>query len=367
MAVEKLRKVNLKNRLKNVTRAMVLVVACFAAFSAMAKPLKESAPDTYTVQQGDTLWGIANLFLNQPWLWPELWRHNTQIDNPHLIYPGDVISVSYINGEPVFSINRDKPTLVLSPGSTRRVKSTSIETLSWSVLAPYIKQHTLVSEEEYELLPHLLGNHDGNVSFVSNDLVVSQKENRTEDQYQVVRKQSIIRNMQGKVLGVQLTHVAKASLENDVSLPNARMVKLSDSNQEAKRGDKLLTGNFTLDDDLVLQEATSQRGFVIGDLHDHDLLGRYDVVVLDLGARELTAGTVMGIYAGGPDIIDGEEPQYASNRDVIKGNGLFTDKVQQPALKIGEVIVFKTFDSASYGIITRAKEGVRRGFIVAKP
>ncbi|MDO6566729.1 LysM domain-containing protein [Alteromonas sp. 1_MG-2023] len=357
----------MKNRLKNAARTIVVVVACFAAFSTMAKQLKETAPQTYTVKKGDTLWGIANLFLNQPWLWPELWRHNTQINNPHLIYPGDVISVSYINGEPVFTINRDKPKLVLSPGSNRRVKGAPIETLAWSVLAPFIKQHTLVSEEDYSFLPHLLGNHGGNVSFVSDDLVVSQQENRSEDQYQVVRKHSIIRNMYGEVLGVQLTHVANATLEGDVSLPNSRLVKLSDSNQEARRGDKLLTGDFTLDDDLVLQEATSQRGFVVGDLHDHDLLGRYDVVVVDLGENDVAPGTVMGLYSGGPDIIDGDEPEYADNSNVIESNALFSTTVQQPALKVGEIIVFKTFESASYGIITRAKEGVKRGFIVAKP
>jgi hypothetical protein len=36
-------------------------------------------------------------------------------------------------------------------------------------------------------------------------------------------------------------------------------------------------------------------------------------------------------------------------------------------MKVGEVIVFKTFDNVSYGLITRARKSIKRGFIVAKP
>jgi hypothetical protein len=53
-------------------------------------PLASNAPDTYTVKTGDTLWDISQTFLNQPWYWPELWYLNPQVQNPHLIYPGDV-------------------------------------------------------------------------------------------------------------------------------------------------------------------------------------------------------------------------------------------------------------------------------------
>jgi len=96
-------------------------------------------------------------------------------------------------------------------------------------------------------------------------------------------------------------------------------------------------------------------------------LGKYDVVIVDLGEEEIEPGTVMGIYQQGPVIIDGEEPKYSTESKVVVS--VFDDgsTVHQPALKVGELVIFSTFTNASYGIITRASDMVRTGNIVAQP
>ena len=73
-----------------VIESALLTVATYAA----AVDLRGDHPDTYVVQRGDTLWDIAGRFLKRPWLWPEIWQANPQVQNPHLIYPGDVLSLA---------------------------------------------------------------------------------------------------------------------------------------------------------------------------------------------------------------------------------------------------------------------------------
>src|SRR6476469_10212048 len=93
----------LSQGLRTVVAVALLTVTAYAA----AVEVRGDHPDTYVVKRGDTLWDIAGRFLQKPWLWPEIWQANPQVKNPHLIYPGDVLSLHYVNGQPRIDVATD--------------------------------------------------------------------------------------------------------------------------------------------------------------------------------------------------------------------------------------------------------------------
>jgi hypothetical protein len=328
--------------------------------------IKTDAPQTYVVKKGDTLWDISNLFLDQPWLWPELWRNNTQIENPHLIYPGDVLRLRYVDGQPVMEIVRDKKSISLSPESVTNTKPSPIGVLPWKVIDPYFKNDSIIDLEAYEALPRLLGNSDGTTTFVKKDFVLSHKPTNADTNYTIIRKGKLLKDEEGSVIGYQVKNVGEVELMNSGS-DKQQIVRLVKSNREARPGDKLRPVESIDKSDLILQASTTQMGRIIANIEDRSLISKRDVVVISLGAADVKPGMVMGIYAQGPAILDSEKPSYEVAQSPIKELFSTSERVEQPAFKIGELIIFKTFDNASYAWITKADKHMQGGEYLGKP
>lgn len=355
---------------KKIIRFLALLVFVPALCFADTILLKESAPEVYVVKKGDTLWDISNMYLHKPWLWPQLWRTNVHITNPHLIYPGDELRLTKNEaGETVLELVREpsKPALKLSPEGLKSIKTiAAIPALPWSVIKPYIENEMIMSQEAYDRYPYVLGDQEGAVRFATDNLVLGKKARRSGEELQIVRKQNEIYDMQGNFIGLQIRHLAKARLV-DTDLDNQNLLKITHAKLEVKRGDRIIPADRNQPDEIKLTAAQDQTGFIIDDLEQHNLLGKFNVIVLDLGSNHVSAGTIMGIYSQGPRIIDGVQPKYEGESNMIRSAFSKGDEITQPAIKIGEVVVFKTFDTASYALITQSAKVIKRGMIVAKP
>ncbi len=355
---------------KILTRVLCILVFLPLITLADVINVKDTAPQVYVVKKGDTLWDISSMYLDKPWLWPELWRNNVHITNPHLIYPGDELRLRYNSqGEPVLEVVREEPKteIILSPqGKMERKQPQPIPALPWSVIQPYIDNGSIINEEAFESLPHLLGNQDGAVRFASGDVVLSRSVDDEQQSYMVVRKQDEIVDQYDNVLGIQIRHIADAT-PMPTDLKDQILVQVNDANLEAKRGDKLMPMPDTTPQGLQLQGATRQRGQIVGSMEQHQLLGKYDVVILDLGERDVKPGMVFGIYLQGPTIQDSDDPKYDHESSLLRNTFEGADEVQQPAMKMGEAVVFRVFEKASYALITRSTKVIKQGAIVAKP
>ncbi len=364
--------------IRTVATAALLTIATFA----MAAGLRGDHPDTYVVKKGDTLWDIAGTFLQKPWLWPEIWQANPQVENPHLIYPGDVLSLAYLNR------------VTAQPGPRQLAPVTGVPL---SQIEPFLKNLRVV--DEIESLPYVVGLEEDRIRSAKGQVVyikglpgavagqryavvrptqrytrldrtmccdifdaadMDNRGRRTLD-FERMWTNAVVPDNGSELLGYELMQQATGTVtRGEVGGIEATTMVLDDSGREVRVGDRLIPVQAQ-PYDLQFFPHPPRQQFEYGRarvLAVADMLktgGPRDVVALSVGARDgVDNGTVFSGWRVGSEVAD--RINSSSGWDRSEDSFGRASRVRLPDEFAGHLMVFKTFDKVSYALVM---EGIR--------
>lgn len=314
-------------------------------------PLRNDAPQTYTVQPGDTLWSIAGRYLDDPWRWRELWQQNPELRNPNLIYPGDVLEVYYApDGQPrlrrtAAGSSGDRATVKLLPQVRIEALTQPIPTVPRDTIESFLNNSLVLLENEWAGAPYVVGGNEERLSFGPGDRIYARGE-FDNSFYRAFRPgEPYLDPKTDEQLGFEVTYLADALLENSEDDP--ALLRLTEVKQGVQPGDRLFPSDEQ--EDLVYQFLPhpvdeDTRGQIIASLGGGFLVGRYQTVVINLGdADGLEAGHVLATYSGGR----------------VTDDPLTGQPVTLPPAQSGLVMVYRVFDRVSYALVMEASQAIR--------
>lgn len=345
--------------------------------------LASNAPERYTVQRGDTLWGIAGLYLSRPWRWPALWGMNLPaIANPHLIYPGQTLYLDKQNG--VARLRTSAPgvleTVRISPRTrSASLNDTALPTLKPHLIEPFLVEPLVVDAQTMQQAPRIVATVDDRVLMTTGDRAYARGDAadplRAEPGqpriYRIVRQAVPLKDpLTQEVLGYEAIYVGKAELVRGESVEetangkggiNADYVpatlEITSTKEEVRAGDQLLPApahafiNYT---PHAPQGPVDARVVSIYGGSAFANAAQNQVIAINLGEQDgIQAGHVLNLLTKGDRIKDGTDPARA----VIK----------LPSESNGMVMVFRTFERVSYALILSVRTTVGVGDRLVNP
>lgn len=375
--------------IRTVLTAAVLTVATFT----VAAQMREGHPDTYVVQRGDTLWDIAGRFLQKPWLWPEIWQANPQVRNPHLIYPGDVLSLAYL----------DRVAVAVQPGPQAEAP---VPGVPLAQIEPFLKNLRVV--DSVDGLPYVVGIEEDQLRASQGEVVyVKGLDNAQPGQrYAVVRATQRYTRLDRKnccdghdargldfrgradagvapywayragpskkseLLGIELMQQNTGTISRGaVGGIEAATLVLDDAAREVRVGDRLIPldeqpydAHFMPHPPAQQLEYGKARVLAVADMMTTG--GTRDVVALSVGARDgVDNGTVFSTWRVGSTAADRVKRGSERSEDTFGR----ADRVRLPDEFAGHLMVFRTFDKVSYALVMDGIRPTRVGYELKHP
>ena len=362
-----------KHLLATVAAAGMLAFgASAAAQNTQNLQVADRAPSSYTVQKGDTLWGISGRFLKDPWRWPDIWRLNRdQIRNPHLIYPGDVVRLDYVDGQPRLTLTRNG--VRVSPST--RASALDIEVIP-SIppgdIEPYLSKTLVTGPDGLAGTAEILsGRNAARMVRGRGDVIyVAGLDPKGGDYWFIYRPGPPITTFDGTdVLGYESKFIGTARVEKFGDLST---VRIESADLEVLIGDRLLPAPRETVANYVPRapdKAIDARILAVPFMNTET--GRGYIVTLDKGTSDgLQPGNVLAVYRSVEPIVDPRpSKQQSTILRFLEPTTIFTPAVlASPAdERTGLMFVFRTFDRVSYAVLLNTTDPVRPGDFARTP
>jgi hypothetical protein len=340
-----------RRSLRHLHLILFALVVGFATSARSAEDLgqylKDGHPDVYTVVKGDTLWDISGMFLERPWLWPEVWRINPQINNPHLIYPGDKIALVYVEGQPQLVLERGaagrtvratpSDTVSLTPEVRYEPLESAIPTIRLDAIQGFLVNNRIVEPEVLAGAPYVVQGDSERLVLGGGDRLYVRGVLPESESFNVVRRGPLYVDPDtNEVLGREATYIGlgqAVAQESDIAT-----MFMTDTREEVQIGDRVLPTEQRRVDSTFFPSAPDGdvRGQIISVFGGVSQVGQFDVVVINRGEREgMAVGNVLAIYKKG-----------ALARDRVAN-----ETIRLPSERAGLMMVFRTFEKLSYGLV----------------
>jgi LysM repeat protein len=334
--------------------------------------LAPDAPDSHTVQRGDTLWDISKLFLKSPWRWPQLWGMNLeQIRNPHLIYPGQVLVLTRAGGRATLRLATDSTpvpsnTVKLSPRVRSELLSNgAIASLPLQLIGPFLNEAVVFDTDELAQAPRIVAAQEGRVMMSRGETAYVRGELGGAHEFRLFREpRPMIDPETRQVLGYEGTYVGTAEFVREGGLapgPDGKAVvvpatfRVSTVRLEVGIGDRL-SPMPARDLTAFAPHAPSAPidGRVLSVYGDAVRAGQNQIVALNRGARNgLERGHVLALWRAGAAAVDRTDGKHTAMRLPDERHGL--------------LFVFRVFDKVSYALILSVQDPVGVGDRFTQP
>jgi len=338
--------------MRKIICSLLVALSSATAFAQSAPPaIAGNAPDRHVVKPGDTLWGIAGLFLKEPWRWPEVWRLNReQIRNPHLIYPGQIVYLDDFGGSPRLRVGQP---VKLSPQIYEEPVKEPIASIPHKAIEPFLTKPIAVEAGFNETAPRIVGTEEGRVYLSAGDTAYVSGVTENKPLWNVYRPAAPIRDPETKqVIGYEAEYLGDVKLVREGEPATFQVVS---AQFEIGKGDRLVPARLP---EVVAyaphapeQDIQGSVARIVGGVASS---GRHNVVLLNRGSNDgVEIGHVFAAYLAGTKV------------DIRQDQKI--DTYQLPDERSGLVFVFRVYDNISYALVMDAKRPITVGDRFRKP